>query len=162
MWTNHSFYKYHWCHVIDTVIQLYATVGLGIRLKSMSVRSWRWASLRLPRNPRVAARVLLERANLSFVLMYVMTDAYGSLGFSAIFSASLLFTLLHWWNGYYPLIQYTPKQIISTVNTPLWFSKDPLTATAICKLSAFKEAPSSNGNVTVHVLCFWRGQQHPL
>jgi len=27
--------------------------------------------------------------------MYVMTDAYGSLRFSAIFSASLLFTLLH-------------------------------------------------------------------
>jgi len=26
---------------IDTVIQLYVTVGLGIRLKSMSVRSWR-------------------------------------------------------------------------------------------------------------------------
>ena len=27
--------------------------------------------------------------------MYVMTDAYGCLRFSAIFSASLLFTLLH-------------------------------------------------------------------
>ena len=27
--------------------------------------------------------------------MYVMTDAYSSLRFSAIFSASLLFTLLH-------------------------------------------------------------------
>jgi len=27
--------------------------------------------------------------------MYVMIDAYGSLRFSAIFSASLLFTLLH-------------------------------------------------------------------
>jgi len=27
------------CHVIDTVIQLYVTVGLGIRLKSMSVTS---------------------------------------------------------------------------------------------------------------------------
>ena len=59
------------------------------------MRSWRWTSLRLPRNPRIAARVLLEKANLSFVLMYVMTDAYGSLRFSAIFSASLLFTLLH-------------------------------------------------------------------
>ena len=61
----------------------------------MSVRSWRWTSLRLPRNPCIAARLLLKRANLSFVLMYVMTDAYGSLRFSAIFSASLLFTLLH-------------------------------------------------------------------
>ena len=49
----------------------------------------------MPQNPRIAARVLLKRANLSFVLMYVMTDAYGSLRFSAIFSASLLFTLLH-------------------------------------------------------------------
>jgi len=46
--TNHLFHKYHWCHVIDTVIQLYMIVGLGIRLKSMSVRSWRWTSLRLP------------------------------------------------------------------------------------------------------------------
>jgi len=27
--------------------------------------------------------------------MYIMTDAYGSLHFSAIFSDSLLFTLLH-------------------------------------------------------------------
>jgi len=33
------FHKYNWCHVIDTVIQLYMTVGLEIRLKSMSVRS---------------------------------------------------------------------------------------------------------------------------
>jgi len=57
-------------------------VGLGIRLKSISVRSWRWTSLRLPRNPRIAARVLLKSANLSFVLMYVMTDANGSLGHS--------------------------------------------------------------------------------
>jgi len=73
------------------------TVGLGIKLKSMSVRSWRWrwTSLRLPRNPHIAARVLLKKANRSFVLIYVMTDAYGSLRFSAIFSASLLFTLLH-------------------------------------------------------------------
>jgi len=61
----------------------------------MSVTSWRWTSLRLPRNPRIAARVLLKRANLSFVLTYVMTDAYGSLCFSAIFSSSLLITLLH-------------------------------------------------------------------
>jgi len=79
MWTNRLFHKYHWCHVIDTVIQLYMIVGLGIKLKSMSVRSWRWTSLRLPQNPSIAARVLLKRANLSLVLMYVMTDAYGSL-----------------------------------------------------------------------------------
>ena len=37
--------------------------------------------------------MLLKRRNLSFVLMYVMTDAYSSLCFSAIFSASLLSTL---------------------------------------------------------------------
>ena len=69
-------------------------VGLGIRLKSMSVRSWRWTSLRLPRKPRIAPRVLLKRVYLSFVLMRVMTDTYGFLCFSAIFSASLLLTLL--------------------------------------------------------------------
>jgi len=96
MQTTHLFHKCNWCHVIDTVVQLYVTVGLGIKLKSKSVRFWRWTSLRLPRNPRIAAMVYL-RANLSFVLMYVMTDAYGSLRFSAIFSASLLFTLLHFW-----------------------------------------------------------------
>jgi len=62
---------------------------------SMFVRSWRWTSLRLLRNPRIGARVLLKRANLSFVLVNVMTDVYGSLRFSAIISASLLFTLLH-------------------------------------------------------------------
>jgi len=37
MQTTHLFHKCNWCHVIDTVIQLYVTVGLGIRLKSMSV-----------------------------------------------------------------------------------------------------------------------------
>jgi len=43
------------------------TVGLGIRLKSMSVRSWRWTSLRLPRNPCIAARVLLK-SELHYIL----------------------------------------------------------------------------------------------
>jgi len=95
MQTTHLFHKYNWCHVIDIVVQLYVTVGLGIKLKSMSVRSWRWTSLCLLRNLHIAARALLKRANLSFVLTYVMTNAYGSLRFSAIFSASLLFTLLH-------------------------------------------------------------------
>jgi len=42
---------------VSSIIQLYMIVGLGIRLESMSVRSWRWTSLRLPRNPRIAARV---------------------------------------------------------------------------------------------------------
>jgi len=74
--SGHFFYKYNWCHVIDTILQLYTIVDQGIELKSVSMRSWRWTSLRLPRNPRIAARVLLKRANLSFVLMYVMTDAY--------------------------------------------------------------------------------------
>jgi len=41
IYTIHLFHKYNWCHVIDTVVQLYVTVVLGIRLKSMSVRSWR-------------------------------------------------------------------------------------------------------------------------
>jgi len=95
MCTNYVFDKCNRCHVIDTIVQIYMTVGLGIRLKSMSVRSLRWTSLRFPRNPRIAARVLLKRANLSFVLMYVMTDAYGTRRFSAIYSASLLLTLLH-------------------------------------------------------------------
>jgi len=59
--------------MIDTIVHLYMIVGLGIELKSMSVRSWKWTSLRLPGNPRFAARVLLKRANLSFVL-YVCHD----------------------------------------------------------------------------------------
>jgi len=68
-------------------------VGLGIKLMSMSVMSWCWRCF-ICLNPCIVARVLLERANLSFVLMCVMTDAYGSLHFSAIFSASLLLTLV--------------------------------------------------------------------
>jgi len=98
MYVNYPFNLFHrcdWCHVIDTVVQLYVTitVGLRIKLKSMSVRSWR---------PRIEARVLLKKANLSFVLMYVMTDAYGSLHFSANFSASFLFTLLLHYSGVIP------------------------------------------------------------
>jgi len=38
----------------------------------------------------------------SNVKLYVMTDAYGSLSFSTIFSASLLLTLLH--SGAIPLV----------------------------------------------------------
>jgi len=34
-------HKYGWRHVIDTIIQLYMIVGLGIKVKSMSVRSCR-------------------------------------------------------------------------------------------------------------------------
>jgi len=34
----HLLHKYNWCHVIDTVLQLYIIVDLGIKLKSMSVR----------------------------------------------------------------------------------------------------------------------------
>jgi len=33
--------KYDWRHVVDTIFQLYMSVGPGIRLKSMSVRSGR-------------------------------------------------------------------------------------------------------------------------
>jgi len=66
----HLSHKYDWHHhVIDTASQLYRIVGLGINLKWMSVRSWRWTSFRLPQKPHNAARVLLKRANLSFVLM---------------------------------------------------------------------------------------------
>jgi len=61
IWTNHLFHQYNWCHVIDTVVQLCITVGLGIKLKSMSVRSWKWTSLCLPRNSHIAARVLLKQ-----------------------------------------------------------------------------------------------------
>jgi len=48
-------------------------------------RGGQWTSFRLPRNPGIAARVLLKRANLSFVLTYVMTDSHSSLHVSAIF-----------------------------------------------------------------------------
>jgi len=33
MQTTHLFHKCNWGHVIDTVVQLYVTVGLGIKLK---------------------------------------------------------------------------------------------------------------------------------
>jgi len=74
-------------------------LAIAYQLKSMSVRSWR-TSLRLPRNPCIAARVLLNRANLSFFLfMYVCQDRciayHGSLWFSASFSAGFLLTLVH-------------------------------------------------------------------
>jgi len=57
----------------------------GIKLKSMSVRSSRWISLRLPWNPRIAVRVLLKRANLSFVLRCMWLPAYFSPCFLLVF-----------------------------------------------------------------------------
>jgi len=36
-----TYYTIHWYHDIGTIIQFYRIVGLGIKLKSMSVRSWR-------------------------------------------------------------------------------------------------------------------------
>jgi len=77
------------------IVQLCMIVGLGIKLKFKWGPGGRHYFACL--NPRIAASVLLKRANLSFVLMCVMTDAYayGFLHFSAIFSASLLLTLMH-------------------------------------------------------------------
>jgi len=43
-----------------------------------------------------------QKSNLSLVLMYVMTDAYGPLRFSAVFSASLLFTIILLHSGAIP------------------------------------------------------------
>jgi len=64
---NHILHKYDWRHVIDTIIHLHMIVGLGIKLNSMLVRSWRWTLLCWPRKPCIAAMVLLRKANLSFV-----------------------------------------------------------------------------------------------
>jgi len=44
-------------------------LGLGLTLKSMSMRSRRETSFRLPRKLHIAASVLLNSADLSFVLM---------------------------------------------------------------------------------------------
>jgi len=33
--------KYNWHHVIHIIFQLYMILDLGIKLKSMSVKSWR-------------------------------------------------------------------------------------------------------------------------
>jgi len=68
----------------------YMTVSLGIRLKSMSVRSWRWTSLRLPRTPRITARVLLIRANLSFFLVGYDRCIWLSAFFSYLFCQSFV------------------------------------------------------------------------
>jgi len=65
--SSHLFHNYNEHHVFDTM--LYMILVLGIKLKSVSVRSWRWTLLCLPWNPCITARVLLKRANLGFVLM---------------------------------------------------------------------------------------------
>jgi len=50
LWSSHLFHKCNWWHVIDTILQLYMVAVLGIKLKSISVRSWRWTSLCLPQS----------------------------------------------------------------------------------------------------------------
>jgi len=39
MWSSHLFHKYNWRHVIDTILQLNMIVNVGIKLKSISLRS---------------------------------------------------------------------------------------------------------------------------
>ena len=64
----------------------------------MSMRSWRWTSLRLPRKPRIAARVLLKRANLSFVCPYVRYDRCMRLPafFSCFFCQPFFYSVAFW------------------------------------------------------------------
>ena len=93
-------------HDIGTIILRYKIAGLEIQLKSI------WTSLRLPPKPSIAARVL-RCVSLSFVLIYVMTDAYGSLRFSA----SLLLTLVHY--GANALLVVKTKKLAS-VNSCLF------------------------------------------
>jgi len=64
----HLSHQYDWHHFIDTIIQVYRIVGLEIKLKAMCMSSWRLTSLCLLQHPYSAARVLLKKANLSFVL----------------------------------------------------------------------------------------------
>jgi len=79
------------CVLVSKTKQMkYMTVSLGIRLKSMSVRSWRWTSLRLPRTPRITARVLLKRANLSFFLVGYDRCIWLSAFFSYLFCQSFV------------------------------------------------------------------------
>ena len=48
MWSIYLLHtKYNWHHVIHIILQLYMIVDLGPKLKSMSVRSWRWTLLHL-------------------------------------------------------------------------------------------------------------------
>jgi len=87
-------HKYDWHHFIDTVFQLYRIVGLGIKLKSMSVRSCRWTSHLRPRKPHCSKSASQKG---KFELCFnVSHDRCICLPVSsAIFSASLLLILLH-------------------------------------------------------------------
>ena len=100
-------HKCNWCHVIDTVLQLYIIVSLGIKPKSMSVRSWRWTNI-----ASFAAILVLQQGcswkgqiwALFLCILWVMTHVYGSVRFSAIFSANVLLTVVHS-DGIPPLVK---------------------------------------------------------
>jgi len=80
----HLSHQHDWHHFIDTTIQLYRIVGPGIKQKSVICEILEMNIARLASKASyIAATVLLKRTNLSFVLKQVMTDAYGSLHFSA-------------------------------------------------------------------------------
>jgi len=71
---------YNWCHATDTIAQLYTIVGFNVcEVLEVDIISFALKSC------SVAARVLLKRANLSIVLMYVKTDVYGSTVFFSYF-----------------------------------------------------------------------------
>jgi len=72
-------------------------VGLGIKLKSMSVRSWLEVDITsFASKSSYCSKGAPQKANLSLALVYVMTDAYGFLCFLAIFSATLVDSVAFW------------------------------------------------------------------
>jgi len=121
VWTSHLFHRYNWYHAIDTIVELYMIVRLGIKLKSCL-----WSPGGGHNFACIKILILQQGCSskgqiwaLSLCMSWQMHN--GSLCFPAIFSASLLLTLLHS-GAILPLVVKTRglSKDFSNVNHSVW------------------------------------------
>ena len=104
------------------------------------MRSRRWTSLH--RQPYNAARVLLQRANLNFVLMYAITNAYGSISY--FFSQPFVDPSHHLWKQE-DWMKTSQHQSLSGCTYPFSFS--------CCWQICATDYMECNGGVGCVILC---------
>jgi len=104
----HLSHKYDWHHVTDIIIQLYRIMGLETKLKWMSVRSWRWTLLHLPRKPYIGCSGLCSNVSHTGTWHHVFFNYF----FSQSFVDSGAIPLLLWRQGEWRFISVNHSLVV--------------------------------------------------